>query len=140
MRRCQVSEGYITLNSRSNELGTSNERSSLAAIESSLPDSEPLHGLAHQPGYCSKPVSCLPAPMPPAEAKSSCKPGWGEHDARADVAIELLDLAASRYQKSAHGKSSLAPVGWIVPAGVGNGRPVKVTRIDSSAATTSPSS
>jgi hypothetical protein len=37
------------------------------------------------------------------------------------------------YQKSAAGMSSLAPVGWITPAGVSNG-PRKVPRIDSSIA------
>src|SRR6266498_2097691 len=46
-------------------------------------------------------------------------------------------LPLRRYQKSAVGMSSLAPVGWITPAGVSNG-PRKVPLIDSSMLTTSP--
>ena len=46
-------------------------------------------------------------------------------------------LPLRRNQKSAVGKSILAPVGWITPAGVWNG-PRKVPWIDSSMLTTSP--
>jgi hypothetical protein len=45
-------------------------------------------------------------------------------------------LPSRTYQKSAVGMSSLAPVGWITPAGVSNG-PRKVPWIDTSIATTS---
>jgi hypothetical protein len=60
-----------------------------------------------------------------------------EHGVRSDMAVELLILPSRTYQKSPHGMSSLAPVGWITPAGVWNG-PRKVPWIDSSIAATSP--
>ena len=56
-----------------------------------------------------------------ADVKSGSTPSWANMVATPMWQLNSWILPSRTYQKSAVGMSSLAPVGWITPAGVSNG-------------------